>query len=565
MRTQLSLRHFGQRPVQLRGQLEQLEPRHLMAGDAILHWNEFALDVVANDHTFAELKEEVGPVAASRALAIVHGAMFDAINSIHGKYEPFLIKVVGTAGADIDAAVGQAAHDTLAAMYPGQADAIDEALADWLSQIPNGKAENLGIALGKTVADAILASRENDGAFASSDYAMHIGAVGHHQPDPVTFEETGVTQGVLGPEWGDVKPFGILDVDKFLPPPPPAMTSPEYTAAYEELLRLGSDGVTTPTERTAEQTEIGIFWAYDGTQGLCAPPRLYNQIAEVLSHQQHLTEYQNARLFVLINVAMADAGIVGWASKYEYDLWRPVMGIREGDFDGNPDTIGIPNWRPLGAPASNETFPIDFTPPFPSYVSGHAIFGAALFETMARFFGTGNIAFSFTSDEFNGVTTDKDGMVRDEVTRHFTSFSQAARENAESRIYLGIHWRFDAEEGVAAGNKIADDIFNRILQPLKTALPAGTTGGNLLSAFGQTVAATNAMRVTDKVQRQVVMLQSKTTGSETTYYVATSVQQYAKQLLRGPQPEDIVLIVSAEPLIAGHMPMLIGMLASSKR
>jgi hypothetical protein len=229
-----------------------------------------------------------------------------------------------------------------------------------------------------------------------------------------------------------------------------------------------------------------------------------------------------------------------------------VVGIRNGEFDGNAATAGIPNWTPLGAPASNETFPNDFTPPFPAYVSGHAIFGAALFQTLTRFFGRDNIAFSFTSDEFNGTTTSNNGVVRPEVTRHYTSFSQASLENGLSRIYLGIHWRFDMEVGIAAGNRIADDIFGRILQPLKKSLPAGTSGGNLLAAFAQAEVATMLMRMTDKVERHVVMLQSKTTRTQTVYYVAASVPQYVKQVMRGPAPSDIVLIVgpNSTPLSA---------------
>jgi hypothetical protein len=521
-----------------------------MAGDAILHWNDIALDVVAEDHTLATLKEQAGPVATSRALAIVHGAMFDAINSVQGKYEPYLLKVVGTSGADIDAAVGQAAHDTLRELFPGQAAAIDAALAGWLGQIPNGKGENLGIALGKLIAQAFVASRENDGSAAASDYEYHVGEIGHHQTDPVTLEISGVLQAPYAPHWGGVGTFGITDAASYLPPPPPDMTTAEYTAAYAEVLRLGGDGITTPTERTAEQTEIGTFWAYDGTQGLCAPPRLYNQVAEVIARQEGLSEYENARLFCLINVAMADAGIVGWMSKYEYDFWRPVMGIRSGDVDGNPETVGIPNWTPLGAPASNETFPNDFTPPFPAYVSGHAIFGASLFQTLTRYFGTDDIPFSFTSDEFNGTTTDNTGVVRPEVTRHYDSFSEASLENGMSRIYLGIHWRFDMTAGIAAGNEIADDIFDRILQPLKTALPAGKHGASLLMAFMKTEVAVSEMEQADGVERYVVMLQAKTVKRQTIYYVTPTLMDYARQFVRGPRQDEIVLVVGTGPLQA---------------
>ena len=453
-------------------QVEQLEPRAMMAVDAILHWNEIALDVVADDHTFADLKEQVGPTAASRALAIVYVAMFDAINSIHGKYEPYLVKVVGTSGADVDAAVGQAAHDTLAALYPGQSVAIDSALADWLDDVPNGKAEDLGVALGKTVAQAILAQREDDGASAPHNYEYHVGVMGHHQTDPVTFELTGVEQGLLGPQWGDVDPFGIRNTDNFLPPPPPGMNSAEYTAAYQELLRLGGDGVTSPTQRTAEQTEIGIFWAYDGTQGLCASAAALQP--DRRSHRPAAAACPNTKT----------PGCLPWSTS----PW-PTPASWAGPANTST-TFGGRSWAsgpasrtairtrrafPTGGrsalPASNETFPNDFTPPFPAYVSGHAIFGAALFQTLTRFFGRDNIAFSFTSDEFNGTTTNNNGVVRDEVTRHYTSFSQASLENGLSRIYLGIHWRFDIEQGIAAGNRIANDIFGRILQPLSGLCP----------------------------------------------------------------------------------------------
>jgi hypothetical protein len=500
-----------------RGRLEQLEPRHMMAGDAILHWNNVALDVVKDDHTFADLKEQTGPTKASRALAMVSVAMFDAINSIKGKYEPYLIMVSGAKNANIDAAVGQAAHDTLVSLYHDQKATIDAALNNWLGTIPNGKAEQAGIALGKTVAKAIIKARTNDGATDTSDYVYTDHVPGHHQSDPVQ----SAIQVPLTPQWGGVTPFGITSADAFLPPPPPAMDSPEYTAAFDELLRLGGDGTTTPTERTADQTEIGIFWAYDGTQGLCAPPRLYNQIAEVIGHEMGNSEYQNARYFALINVAMADAGIVGWDSKYTYDLWRPVMGIRNADVDGNPDTTAIPNWSPLGAPASNETFPVDFTPNFPSYVSGHAIFGAALFQTIRQFYGTNKIAFDFTSDEFNGTTTNSNGVVRPEVTRHYDTLSQASLENALSRIYLGIHWHFDATNGINAGNKIAQANFHRILQPLKHGMSSTNNGSLPVLAYVQDSINCTFMDAKDGVHRQVVMMTPVATSHGTAYKFST--------------------------------------------
>jgi hypothetical protein len=173
-----------------------------------------------------------------------------------------------------------------------------------------------------------------------------------------------------------------------------------------------------------------------------------------------------------VNVAMADTGFSVWESKYHYQLWRPVTGIRESDpgtgptgaGDGNAATVGDPTFMPLGAPASNLQGP-NFTPPFPAYPSGHAGFGGALFETLRRFYGTDAIAFSFVSDELNGVTVANDGIVRPLVPGHFASLSDAEDENGQSRIYLGIHWRFDKTAGIAQGQRVADWVFEHAFLP----------------------------------------------------------------------------------------------------
>jgi hypothetical protein len=251
------------------------------------------------------------------------------------------------------------------------------------------------------------------------------------------------------------------------------MTSTQYTTAYNEAKRLGGDGVVTPTERTEDQTHIGIFWAYDGTPSLCAPPRLYNQITRKLTENSQ-DVVALARLFALVNVSLADAGIAIWESKYFYKIWRPVTGIRESDTgtgptgqgDGNPDTAGDPDFSPLGAPASNLNGP-NFTPPFPTYPSGHAGFGGALFQVLRRHFGRDNIAFTFTSDEFNGETRGNDGEVRPLLPRSFTSLSQAEEENGQSRIYLGIHWSFDKTAGIAQGRRVADYVFANAFRPVR--------------------------------------------------------------------------------------------------
>ena len=225
-----------------------------------------------------------------------------------------------------------------------------------------------------------------------------------------------------------------------------------------------SAGPNDSTIRSARQTEIGLFWAYDGTRRIGVPPRLYNQIVRVISNRMRNDEVTNARLFALVNLAMADAGVVCWETKYEFRFWRPILGIRNGDLDANDATDGDTAWSPLGAPASNQSGN-NFTPPFPAYSSGHATFGAATFGILSRFYHRDNIAFTFVSDELNGVTTDWQGNVRPLRPRRFTSLHAAALENARSRIYLGIHWQFDADEGVACGDAIAEDISRHELLP----------------------------------------------------------------------------------------------------
>ena len=371
------------------------------------------------------------------------------------------------------AAVAQAARDTLVAMYPSQKAHFDAELANDLRQVGTGIARNNGIALGRRIAATRLALRAHDGAqhaepVVGVDYIPGNGA-GEWRQDPISQLPI-----ALGAHWGEVQPFVLESADQFRVPEPPALSSAAYATAYNEVKVLGGDGVTTRTVRTADQTLTGTYWAYDGTPSLCAPPRLYNQIAVQIADQMGTGAIELGRLLALVNTAMADAGIGVWESKYFYKLWRPVTGIRESDpgtgptgsGDGNPATIGDPTFSPLGAPASNLNGP-NFTPPFPSYPSGHAGFGGALFETLRRFYRRDNIRFTFVSDEFNGVTVGNDGHVRPLRPRTFNSLSQAEEENGQSRIYLGIHWSYDKTEGITQGRRIADYVFENAFVPLR--------------------------------------------------------------------------------------------------
>jgi hypothetical protein len=438
--------------------VESLEERCLLSGDVVLTWNAIALDALKNDSYLGANQKQAGPDRASRALAIEQAAVFDAVNSIDRSYDPYLIEVDAPRNASIKAAAAQAAHDTLIALFPDYQTTLDARLAADLASVHSVRSRDDGALVGHIVAESLLAARSHDGSDAPMTYTPG-NQPGDWQPDPLH-----PSQMPHGPLWGNVTPFALESAEQFHAPPPPSLTSQEYTDAFNEVKSLGGDGVTTPTVRTAEQTEIGIFWAYDGSPGLGTPPRLYNQIAAVLAVQEHNTVVENARFFALVNLAMADAGIACWDAKYDFSFWRPVTGIRAAGIDGNPDTTADPNWMPLGAPADNGSG-TNFTPAFPAYASGHATFGGTLFQMMANFFGRNDISFTIGSDEFNGVTRDQNGVVRPVVTRSFTSFSQAAEENGQSRIYLGIHWKFDKVQGITMGDNISDYIFNHFMRP----------------------------------------------------------------------------------------------------
>ncbi len=457
-------------------------PKHPSPHDTLSrlrHWNEVAINSSGLDHTPVPVGdprifgEQIGPARSSRAIAIVHIAIFEAVNAIKGGYQSYVGVPRVSPSASVDAAIAQAAHDTLNALFPSQAAACTALLVEDLARIKDGKQKADGIAIGQQAAAATLALRAGDHSL-HPEPRVGIEFITSNDPGKWRQDPISLIPLALGAHWSQVTPFVMQSASQFRTPPPPSLDSPEYAAAFDEVKRLGGDGITTPTERTAEQTEIGIYWAYDGTPSLCAPPRLYNQIAVQIAGQMRSDVVELARLLALVNTALADAGVASWESKYFYQFWRPIGGIREADAgtgpsglgDGNAATIGDPTFSPLGAPASNLTGP-NFTPPFPAYPSGHAVFGGALFEILRNFYGRDDIAFTFVSDELNGVTLGNDGVPRDLSPRSFTSLSQAEEENGQSRIYLGIHWSFDKTEGIAQGRRVADHVFENAFTPLR--------------------------------------------------------------------------------------------------
>ena len=412
-----------------------------VAADIVTDWNTVLRQVMQS------VPEKANPGTSSRAMAMTNGAIYDVFQTLHRQYQPLVFNHL-VSGANLEAAVAQAAYRTIVDNYGEQQTLVQNHLQQQLSTVADGPAKLAGIALGNQVADKYISWREGDGSDLAGTYTPTDGP-GHWQPDPFASEP----QGAWGPGWGTVKTFAMVDAGQFPVPGIPDLNSPEYTAAYNEVK---AKGALTDSTRTADETAIGVFWAYDrATMG--PPPVMYSQSLQSIAEQMDNTVEENARLFAMASVAMADASVAAWHIKFDEDFWRPVTGIQQGDSDGNPDTVGDPDWRPLGAPgADSADYVDDFTPPFPAYVSGHATFGGALFQTLRHFYNTDSVSFTLSSAE----------MPADNDTRSYSDFSTAEWENAMSRVYLGIHWRFDGVDGIALGNQIADYVSGHYFTPV---------------------------------------------------------------------------------------------------
>ncbi|MEX2138182.1 MAG: vanadium-dependent haloperoxidase [Pirellulales bacterium] len=395
------------------------------AADVVIDWNNVLLEAIRTNN--------VSPPRASRAMAMVHGAMFDAVNTIDRTHQPYHVQLVVSPGGNREAAAAQAAHDVLVSLFPTQRSTFDAALADSLSSIPTGTPKVGGQAIGQQVAAQYITLRASDHSADITPYTPGTQA-GQWRPTPAGFAPA------LFPNWPTVTPWCMPDGAQFRHAAgPPSLTSAEYTAALNEVKSLGAANSTT---RTQEQTNIAHFWA-DGAN-TSTPPGHWNQIAQSVAAAQGNTLSENARLFALLNLAEADAAIVSWDNKYATNLWRPVTAIQLADQDGNAATEADANWTPLIA-----------TPPFPTYTSGHSTFSGAAAEILDLFYGTDNVSFTTSAEGALGV-----------VDRTFTSFSQAALEAADSRLYGGIHFRFDNEHGMQNGIALGQFVFANELQPI---------------------------------------------------------------------------------------------------
>ena len=387
----------------------------LAHADAVTDWNETAIRAAAS--------VGISTGWQSRIVAIAHAAMFDAVNSIERKYTTYAVEVSPPAGASAEAAAITAAHAVLTHLVPDQKNMLDAALTTTLAKVADGAAKDAGAAVGREVAAKMLELRSNDGIDAKVAYTPGT-APGAWQPTPPDF------RAAARPERGAVKPFMLKSSDQFTMPGPPALDSEAFA---RDMLEIQSVGAHRNTSRTAEQTEVAIYW----TVWTHMP---FNAAARAAATTRGNSLVDNARLFALLNMAGADSQIACWYWKYQFNFWRPVTAIRAADSTKNAALKSDPNWEPLLN-----------TPAHPDYPSGHATYGGAAAEVLKAVFGDDRVDVSFVSTG---------------VTRTYTSFSQIDREIIDARVWGGIHFRQTDEDSSALGHKIGEYAVKTWLRPV---------------------------------------------------------------------------------------------------
>jgi membrane-associated phospholipid phosphatase len=383
--------------------------------DQIVHWNEVA--------TAATGAIQMDPLTESRVLATLHLAMYDAVNAIVRRYQPYAFFETAPAEASADAAIATAARDVLVALMPAQAAVYEHAYTAALEGIDaDPQARDRGVGVGRLAAQAMLARRADDGANRPVAYTPRQVA-GDYRPTPPDLTPA------MFAHWGAVTPFALTSSQQFRPAPPPAPDSPQARAEVAEIRRLGG---ATSVVRTDEQSQIAKYWYENSTLG-------WNRIARAIAIARPMDLPKRARLFALVNVAMADGFIAGFEAKYHYRFWRPVTAIR---------AAGDAEWAAF--------LP---TPPVPDHPSTHTVLGAAAARAMARALGTDLVSFAMES-----------GAPYAGIRRQFYSLSSAARENGASRMLAGIHFKSAVEAGLVLGEQVGDWTADTVLRPLQAPL-----------------------------------------------------------------------------------------------
>jgi membrane-associated phospholipid phosphatase len=387
--------------------------------NAVIEWNRTLLTIVRTPGA------QPASIHSTRNFAILHAAIYDAVNNIEPRFSPYLVRLPDVPrSASKIAAADQAAHDVLVFLYPAFQVSLGTELQQDLAQIPDNERKVQGVAVGQAVAGQLLAARSADGANVTPPPYIPGTQPGENQLTPPNFAPADFTQ------WPRVTPFALEQANEFRPGPPPALTSALYTEVFNEVKSLGFINSIT---RTAEQTEIGQFWNGNIQD-------FWNEIAQTGALQRHLNLEDSARLFALLNISLADTTIAFFEAKYTYNFWRPVTAVRLADTDGNPQTEPDPTWLPLSTK----------TAPDPSYPGAHSAISKAGATVLSFYFGD-RFTFDVSSESLAGVT------------RYFSSFSAAAEEAGLSRIYAGQHFRTDHIAGKDLGRQVAEFIDDTIL------------------------------------------------------------------------------------------------------
>jgi membrane-associated phospholipid phosphatase len=393
------------------------------AVNPVIEWNRTLLVIVRTKGA------QPATVHPTRSFAIMHAAIYDAVNAIDRLHEPYLVDLSRVpATASQDAAASVAAHDVLTALYPAFQSTLDSQLNQRLATLPVDISTTQGEDVGHAVAAAILDLRSNDGSAAQPIPFVFVNVPGLYQSTPPNFPPQPQFT-----HWSHVTPFALLRADQFRPGPPPALTSGAYADSFNQVKALG---IANSTAATPDQALVGRFW--NG-----AIQNYWNEIAQTAALRRNLTTAQSARLFALLDLTLADCVIAFYDAKYTYNFWRPVTAIRAADPHTNPATQPDPNWLPEVGNTAND----------PSYPGAHAAISAGAQSVLVEFFDTDRFPLDVTSEVLPGVE------------RHFQSFSAAEREASLSRVFAGVHFLTDEQAGENLGHQLGDFVLDRTLRP----------------------------------------------------------------------------------------------------
>jgi hypothetical protein len=379
--------------------------------DVLFDWNVIAIGVPAG-----------GPFNQARIVAATQLAVFEAVNAIQGGYEPYVGTITAPAGTSVDAAIITAAHGVLKSYVPGSAGMLDTSRAAGLAAIPDGAAKTNGIATGEAAAAAILAARLNDGATPAEFYMPTSAGPYQWQLTP----GCSLAGGAFA-NWGNVKPFGIANAEEFHAQAPPALSSVAYAKDFDEVKRVGSK---TSTERPQDRTDVARFY------GATSPAYIFNMAARQIAVAQGRSQLHTARALALINMAISDGAVASFGTKYHYTTWRPETAIHNADADDNERTEADSLWEPLIT-----------APCFPSYTSNHASLSGAGAEALRRLYGEGEHVITITNAAFPALIY------------QYSTFNQILSDIDDARVFGGIHFRYDQDEGGRLGRAVATAVF----------------------------------------------------------------------------------------------------------